>query len=106
MDRVDLGFRPSKKTDRSAACVCRVRVGFRQYIEATYGHDAILQMLEQFRVGKAQDEVFQIVLHKSESQFFDEFLPLVRSFRCFQAGDTMRHRRRNTTSFATRRRNW
>jgi tetratricopeptide (TPR) repeat protein len=44
-----------------------------QYIEETYGHDAILRMLEQFRLGKTQDEVFQIALNKSESEFFTEF---------------------------------
>src|SRR5262249_7517954 len=44
-----------------------------QYIETTYGHDAILQMLEEFRQGKGQPEVFQIVLKKTESEFFDEF---------------------------------
>jgi tetratricopeptide (TPR) repeat protein len=44
-----------------------------QYIEETYGHDAILRMLDQFRLGHTQDEVFQIALNKSESQFFTEF---------------------------------
>jgi cellulose synthase operon protein C len=44
-----------------------------QYIEQTYGHEAILRMLDQFRLGHPQDEVFQIALNKSESQFFIEF---------------------------------
>ena len=44
-----------------------------QYIEQTYGHQAILGMMEQYRLGHTEDEVFQAVLHRSESQFSDEF---------------------------------
>jgi tetratricopeptide (TPR) repeat protein len=72
MDELTWGFiRPRRPIDRQLAYaesswIC-------QYIEQTYGHDAILQMLEQFRLGHGQDEVFQIVLHKSETDFFAEF---------------------------------
>jgi tetratricopeptide (TPR) repeat protein len=44
-----------------------------QYIEQTYGHPAILGMMEQYRLGHTEDEVFETVLHRSESQFSDEF---------------------------------
>ncbi|MGA2441498.1 MAG: tetratricopeptide repeat protein [Tepidisphaeraceae bacterium] len=44
-----------------------------QYIEQTFGHQAILGMMEQYRLGRTEDEVFQTVLHRSESQFSDEF---------------------------------
>jgi cellulose synthase operon protein C len=44
-----------------------------QYIEQTYGHAAILGMMDQYRLGHTEDEVFQNVLHRTESQFSDEF---------------------------------
>lgn len=44
-----------------------------QYIEGKYGHAAILGMMEQYRLGHTEDEVFQDVLHRTESQFSEEF---------------------------------
>jgi tetratricopeptide (TPR) repeat protein len=44
-----------------------------QYIEQTCGHAAILGMLDQYRDGHTEDEVFNNVLHKTESQFSEEF---------------------------------
>jgi cellulose synthase operon protein C len=44
-----------------------------QYIELTYGHAAILGMMDQYRLGHSEDEVFETVLHRTESQFSDEF---------------------------------
>ncbi len=72
MDALTWGFvRPRRPIDRQLAYaesswIC-------QYIEETYGHDAILKMLDEFRLGHGQDEVFQNVLNKSQTQFFDEF---------------------------------
>jgi len=64
--------RPKKPSDRQLAYaesswIC-------QYIEQTYGHDAILRMLDQCRAGRTQDEMFQNALGKSQSQFFDDFV--------------------------------
>lgn len=72
MDNLTWGFvRPKKPTDRSLAYaqsswVCR-------YIEETWGHDAILSMLEEFRQGRTEQETFQKVLDRSLSQFTSEF---------------------------------
>jgi tetratricopeptide (TPR) repeat protein len=44
-----------------------------QYIELTYGHAAILGMMEQYRLGHSEDEVFQAVLHRTETEFSEEF---------------------------------
>jgi cellulose synthase operon protein C len=44
-----------------------------QYIEQAYGHEAILGMMEQYRLGHTEDEVFQNVLHRTETQFSEEF---------------------------------
>jgi cellulose synthase operon protein C len=44
-----------------------------QYVEETYGHQAILGMMNEYRLGHTEDEVFQNVLHRSELQFSAEF---------------------------------
>jgi tetratricopeptide (TPR) repeat protein len=44
-----------------------------QYIEQTYGHKAILGMMDEYRLGHSEDEVFQDVLHRSEAEFSSEF---------------------------------
>jgi tetratricopeptide (TPR) repeat protein len=44
-----------------------------QYIEKTYGHQAILGMLDEYRDGHTEDEVFKDVLHKNESNFSADF---------------------------------
>jgi tetratricopeptide (TPR) repeat protein len=72
MDNLTWGFiRPKKPEDRALAYaesfwICT-------YIEATYGHDKILAMLDQFRQGKEQDEVFPLILGKSMDQFQADF---------------------------------
>jgi tetratricopeptide (TPR) repeat protein len=72
MDELNWGFiRPRIPSDHDLAYaesswIC-------QYIEETYGHQAILDMLEQFRIGKDQDEVFRVAVHRDQTQFFGEF---------------------------------
>jgi tetratricopeptide (TPR) repeat protein len=72
LDNITWGFvRPKKPMDRQMAYaqsywICK-------YIVDTFGRDAMLQMLELFRNGQSQDEVFMRVLHKSTSQFDTEF---------------------------------
>jgi len=64
-----------------------------QYIEQTYGHPAILAMMDQYRLGHTEDEVFQNVLHRSESKLSDEIQGWCQSQ---VAGWGMRSRGRNT----------
>jgi tetratricopeptide (TPR) repeat protein len=72
MDEVTFMFwRPKKPSDRQMAYaesfwICT-------YIEKTYGHEAILNMLREFKKGGLQDEVFPKVLGRSTKQFFTEF---------------------------------
>ncbi len=72
MDDLTWGFvRPRRPIDRQLAYaesswIC-------QYIEEKYGHQAILAMLDQFRLGSSQDDVFQNSIHKSQAEFFEEF---------------------------------
>jgi tetratricopeptide (TPR) repeat protein len=63
--------RPRHPIDRSLAYAQSSWIC--QYIEQTYGHAAILGMMEQYRLGHTEDEVFENVLHRTESQFMDEF---------------------------------
>jgi predicted Zn-dependent protease len=64
-------IRPRRPIDRQLAYAQSSWIC--QYIEQTYGHPAILGMMEQYRLGHTEDEVFQTVLHRTESQFSDEF---------------------------------
>jgi tetratricopeptide (TPR) repeat protein len=72
MDKLTWGFvRPRKPTDRQLAYaesfwICR-------YLDETYGHPAILKMLDGFRAGGSEEEVFKSVLGKSLPAFFEEF---------------------------------
>jgi cellulose synthase operon protein C len=72
MDELTWGFiRPRRPIDRQmayaeSAWIC-------QYVEETYGHDAILGMMDGFKRGLTQEDVFQKILHRSQGQFFDEF---------------------------------
>ena len=43
------------------------------YIERTYGHEAILKMLADFKTGGLQEDVFPRVLGRTQDQFFLEF---------------------------------
>ena len=72
MDQLTWMFvRPKKPADRQQAYaesfwVCT-------YIEKTYGHDAILKMLTEFKNGGLQEEVFPKILGKTQDQFFSDF---------------------------------
>jgi tetratricopeptide (TPR) repeat protein len=72
MDELTWMFvRPRKASDRQMAYaesywVCT-------YIEQTYGHEAILKMLAEFKNGGLQDDVFPRILGRSTPQFFTEF---------------------------------
>jgi tetratricopeptide (TPR) repeat protein len=63
--------RPRRPIDRQMAYAQSFWIC--QFIEKTYGHKAILQMLDAYRLGQTEDDVFQNVLHRSESQFSAEF---------------------------------
>jgi len=63
--------RPKKPADRQMAYaesfwVCT-------FIERTYGHEAILKMLNEFKNGGLQEDVFPKILGRSQDQFFTEF---------------------------------
>ena len=72
MDQLTWMFvRPKKPADRQMAYaesfwVCT-------YIEKTYGHEAILKMLNEFKNGGLQQDVFPKILGRSQDQFFIEF---------------------------------
>jgi len=72
LDELTWGFiRPRRPIDRQMAYaesswIC-------QYVEQTYGHEAVLQMLAGFKAGEDQDEIFASVLHKPTDDFFEEF---------------------------------
>jgi tetratricopeptide (TPR) repeat protein len=72
MDALTWAFiRPRRPSDRQLAYaesfwVCT-------YISQTYGHDAVLKMLAEFKAGGLQEEVFPKILGRSQSQFFSEF---------------------------------
>jgi tetratricopeptide (TPR) repeat protein len=72
MDALTWAFiRPRRASDRQLAYaesfwVCT-------YITQTYGHDAILKMLDEFKAGGLQEDVFPKILGRSQTQFFQEF---------------------------------
>ncbi len=72
MDQLTWAFvRPKQPNDRQMAYaesywVCT-------YIERTYGHEAVLKMLAEFKQGGLQPDVFQDVLGRTQDQFFTEF---------------------------------
>lgn len=72
LDSITWGFvRPKRPMDRQLAYaqsywICK-------YIIDTWGKDSMLKMLEMFRAGKDQNEVFPAVLGKSTTQFDSEF---------------------------------
>jgi len=73
LDELTWGFiRPKKPTDRQMAYaesfwICT-------YIEEKYGHASILKMLDSFKAGMSEEQVFEGVLNKSRTQFYEEFL--------------------------------
>ncbi len=72
MDNLTWGFvRPKKPSDRQLAYaqsywICK-------YIEESAGHGKMLAMLEEFRKGREQSDVFPDILGKSLSQFQKDF---------------------------------
>jgi tetratricopeptide (TPR) repeat protein len=72
MDRLTWGFvRPKKPSDRQLAYaqsywICK-------YIEEKHGHDAILKMLAEFKLGASQDDVFPKILGQRISEFEKDF---------------------------------
>lgn len=73
MENLTWGFvRPKKPVDRQLAYaqswwIC-------QYIEETYGHEAILKMLAMFKDAGRQEDVFPAVTGKPMSSFYADFL--------------------------------
>ncbi len=77
MDGLTWGFvRPKKPTDRSLAYAQSFWVC--QYIQETWGRDAILSMLDEFRQGRSEADTFQKILDRSPTQFTDEFFAWAR----------------------------
>jgi tetratricopeptide (TPR) repeat protein len=64
-------WRPRKPTDRDLAYAESFWIC--QYMEQTYGHDAILKLIEQFHQGHDASDAFQAVVNKSSDEFFTEF---------------------------------
>lgn len=77
MDALTWGFvRPRRPIDRQLAYaqsfwICK-------YIQETYGHDRLLAMMQAFKEGKDQDQVFVDVLGRTTSQFTEEFFAWTR----------------------------
>lgn len=72
MEGLTWGFvRPRRPIDRQLAYAQSFWIC--SYIEQTYGHEAILRMMEGFRQGRRQEDIFPSVLNRSESQFSQEF---------------------------------
>lgn len=63
--------RPKKPMDRQMAYAESFMVC--TYIDKTYGHDAILKMLVEFKNGALQEDVFPKILGKSQDDFFSDF---------------------------------
>ena len=72
MENLTWGFvRPKRPIDRQLAYAQSFWIC--QYIEDTWGHEAVLAMLEEFRQGKEQREVFPKILGKGLSEFQSDF---------------------------------
>ncbi len=77
MDELTWGFvRPRRPNDRQLAYaqsywVCK-------FIAEKWGWETILKMMEQFRLGKSEREVFQSILGKSQPEFSTEFFSWCR----------------------------
>jgi cellulose synthase operon protein C len=77
MDELTWGFvRPRRPIDRQLAYAQSYWVCL--YIQETFGHEKLLAMMEAFKRGLGQDEVFAEVLERSTSQFTEEFFAWTR----------------------------
>ena len=63
--------RPRKPSDRQLAYAESFWIC--SYLDQKYGRPKILEMLEQFRLGRSPEETFAKVLNKSTEQFQEEF---------------------------------
>ncbi|HEX3357824.1 MAG TPA: tetratricopeptide repeat protein [Tepidisphaeraceae bacterium] len=73
MDNLTWAFvRPRKPTDRQLAYAQSFWIC--TFLEEKYGHDAILKMLDLYRQGLSQDEVFPKSINRSIDQFYAEFV--------------------------------
>lgn len=78
MESLTWGFiRPKRPTDRSLAYAQSYWVC--QFIQENWGHDAILSMLDEFRAGATEEQVFQKVLGRGLSEFTSEFFAWTRA---------------------------
>ena len=72
MENLTWGFvRPKRPIDRQLAYAESYWIC--EYIEETWGHDAVLKMLAEFRQGKEQRDVFPKILGKSLTEFQTDF---------------------------------
>ena len=72
LDKLTWAFvRPKRPVDRQLAYAESFWIC--QYVEQTYGHDAILKMLELMRHADRQEDVFPKVTGKTIPQFMSEF---------------------------------
>ena len=72
LDQLTWAFvRPKRPIDRQLAYAESFWIC--QYVEETYGHEAILKMLDLMRHADRQEEVFPKVTGKTIPQFMDEF---------------------------------
>lgn len=72
LDQINWGFiRPEKPYERSLAY--QQSDWMLEYIIHTYGHGAMVEMLEAFGRGESQPNVFQSVLETSEADFLEAF---------------------------------
>ena len=73
MDKLTWAFvRPRKPTDRQMAYAQSFWIC--TYIEQKYGHESILKMLDLYRQGLSQEEVFPKVLNIDIEKFYDGFV--------------------------------
>ncbi|HEX8914656.1 MAG TPA: hypothetical protein VF796_20060 [Humisphaera sp.] len=73
MDNLTWGFvRPKKPSDRQLAYAQSWWICL--YLQQTYGHDAILKMLDMFRDAGRQEDVFPAVTGKPIDEFYKDFL--------------------------------
>src|SRR6185295_2525191 len=73
MEKLTWAFvRPRKPTDRQMAYAQSFWIC--TFIEEKYGHDAILKMLELYRQGLTQEEVFPKAINVSIDSFYDDFV--------------------------------
>ena len=73
LDELTWAFiRPKRPSDRQQAYAQSFWVC--QYIRETYGHDAILRMLAEFRNAGRQEEVFPTVTGRTKAEFHTDFV--------------------------------